>query len=114
MIANIRVNGKIVIPIAEEEVIYYFTKNEQDKIDRNTNLGYKRNNKDILVKDNGVEVKIIKIPIMDNAELSCEIHFDSDSLQNKTIDLIEGFGTENQENHWHCFDINMKLNREKS
>lgn len=45
-------------------------------------------------------------------ELTCEIHFNVEDYPLETTDLIEGLGNEKKNSHWHCFDINLVLNRE--
>ena len=112
-ITNIKINGENLVPVAEEGVIYYFSPTGETEIDENTDLGYPINANKRPIKDDGEEIEIIDFIIKEGAQLSCEIHFLSSILVDKKVDLIEGLTKDKKDNHWHCFDINMKLNREK-
>lgn len=111
-ITNVKINGEKIIPSTEKEEIFYFSK--EGKYDGKTDLGYKLNEQNQPIKDNGelVPIKFYKVS-KDNFELTCEIHFDIDNFPLETVDLIEGIGTDERDNHWHCFDINLRLNRKK-
>jgi hypothetical protein len=110
-ITNIRANGKLLVTSTTEEKIFYFSNNEEEQIDTKTDLGYKTNSKNRPIKDNGKLIPIKWFKIEKGTELTCYIHFKGIELLNKTIDLIEGKDQDSKDNHWHCFDINMKLNR---
>ncbi|WP_430816395.1 phospholipase D-like domain-containing protein [Carboxylicivirga sp. RSCT41] len=49
-----------------------------------------------------------------NFDLTCEIHFNIENFSLETVDLVEGLQKEEATSHWHCFDINLILNREKT
>jgi hypothetical protein len=111
-ITNICIDGEEVVKISENEEIFFFTKN--GKNDSSENHGYKINEKNKLVKKNGDILPIKKIKLANKKSiLSCEVHFNIENFPLNSVDLIEGIGCENLENRWHCFDINLKLNREK-
>lgn len=112
-ITNIKVDGVKTVHSTDSEKIFYFSKKEEFDAS-STDLGYKINDKKQPVKDSGelVPISVIKVE-KDKYELTCEIHFDIENFPLETVDLIEGLGTEEMDNHWHCFDINLKLNREK-
>ena len=111
-ITNVKIDGQKIITSTDDEEIFYFSK--EGKYDGETDLGYKLNKEKQPIKENGklVPMKFFKVS-NDNFELTCEIHFDIDKFPLETVDLIEGLGTDEMDNHWHCFDINLKLNREK-
>jgi hypothetical protein len=111
-LTNIKVDGRRLVTSTENEEIFYLNKNEE--FDNINNLGYKFNNDNKPIKENGTLVPITFFKILnDSYELTCEIHFDVNNFPLETIDLIEGLGTDEKANHWHCFDINLRLNREK-
>jgi hypothetical protein len=112
-ITNIKIAGVKTVHSTDNEEIFCFSKKEKfDAI--SSDLGYKINDKKQPVKENGelVPITVFKID-EDKYELSCEIHFYIENFPLETVDLIEGLGAEERDNHWHCFDINLKLNREK-
>lgn len=111
-ITNVKIDGVKIITSTENEEIFWFSK--EGKFDGSTDLGYQLNKENKPLKDNGklIPMKFFKIS-KDNFEMTCEIHFDIENFPLETVDLIEGIGTEKMDNHWHCFDINLKLNREK-
>jgi hypothetical protein len=113
-ITNIKVNGNRIITSTTSEEIFYFS--HLDEIDGNTDLGYELNGNKQLIRNDGtiVPTKFFKIPTDVRYELSCEIHFDISEFPMETVDLIEGpIETAELNNHWHCFDINLRLNREQ-
>ena len=111
-IANITVNGITQIKSLEDESLVYFSSKDDDS-HLFPDLDYKFNVNKELIKDDGSIMPFTFFKIDDDIkELSCEIHFNVDGFPLETVDLIEGLGTEDKENHWHCFDINLKLNRE--
>lgn len=111
-ITNIKIDGQKIITSTDAEEIFYFS--TKDKYDGTTDLGYKLNELKQPIKDDGqiVPMKFFKLS-KSNFELTCEIHFEIEGFPLETVDLIEGLGTDEEDNHWHCFDINLKLNREK-
>jgi hypothetical protein len=112
-ITNIKVDGNIIITSSTAEEIFYFS--NIDKIGDNTDFGYELNENQQLIKSDGtvVPLKFYKIPNDMRYELSCEIHFDITGFPLETVDLIEGpLDTVELNNHWHCFDINLRLNQE--
>jgi hypothetical protein len=110
-ITNIKINGKIQFQVLEGEKIYYFSVNNDINY-ADESLGYKLNEKGNPINEKREEIPIEIVSVPKGFELSCEIHFKIKNLTNKTIDLIEGFDTDEKDNHWHCFEINMRLNRE--
>jgi hypothetical protein len=90
-ITNIKVNGKVIIPNAKENTIYYFTKNIDEANSDNSDLGYSWDDKKRLVDDKRNIIPIEKIIVDSEFELSCEIHFESRKFKDMTVDLIEGF-----------------------
>jgi hypothetical protein len=111
-ITNIKVNGKTEVIDAEAKTIYHFTSTSQNVDLSQTDHGYDLNDDGVPVDQDANLIPVVNILVTGEFELSCDIHFDSSELQNTTIDLIEGLETDTKDNHWHCFDINMKLNRE--
>lgn len=111
-ITNIKIDGQKIVTSTDEEEIFYFSKD--GKHEDTTDLGYKLNEQNQPIKENGqiVPMKFFNVS-KENFELTCEIHFDVKNFPLETVDLIEGLGTDERDNHWHCFDINLKLNREK-
>lgn len=111
-ISNIKIDGEKIISSTEIEEIIFFSHDGKFKLE--SNFGYKLDNNKQLVKVNGeiIPIKYLKV-LKNNFELSCEIHFDINEFPLETIDLIEGLGTDKFDNHWHCFDINLRLNREE-
>lgn len=111
-ITNIKIDGQKIITSTEAEEIFYFSK--EGIYEGTTNLGYKLNEQNQPIKDDGhiLPMKFFKVSD-DKFELTCEIHFEVKGFPLETVDLIEGLGTDEMDNHWHCFDINLKLNREK-
>ncbi len=111
-ITNIKIDGQKIITSTDKEEIFYFSK--EGKYDGTTDLGYKLNEQKQLIKNDGkiVPMKFFKVS-KDQFELTCEIHFEIANFPLKTVDLLEGIGTDEMDNHWHCFDINLRLNREK-
>jgi hypothetical protein len=103
-ITNIKINGEIKIQELTGEKICYFSNNNK--------INDKDFASDYRVNEKGTEMTIISIIVPKEFELSCEIHFIASDLRNRTIDLIEGLQTDEKDNHWHCFEINMLLNRE--
>ena len=113
-ITNIKVDGNRIITSTDSEEIIYFS--NEDKMGGNTDLGYELNENKQLTRNDGtiVPLKFFKIPNDNRYELSCEIHFDISEFPLETVDLMEGpIETAELNNHWHCFDINLRLNREK-
>jgi hypothetical protein len=111
-ITNIKIDGQKIITSTDAEEIYYFSKD--GKYDGTNDLGYSLNEDQLPIKENGqiVPMKFIKVT-NEKFELTCEIHFDVTDFPLETVDLIEGLGTDDMDNHWHCFDINLRLNRER-
>jgi hypothetical protein len=109
-ITNIKINGEIKLQELRGEIVCYFS--NSNKIDfKNDNLGYgHRNGK--LLNGKGEEIPIIHIVVPKEFDLSCEIHFEAKDFTDKTIDLTEGLKTDFIKKYWHCFKINMLLNRE--
>lgn len=111
-ITNIKINErKVVTSISDEEI---FLVSSDGKLDDNpTDIPYKLNKKKQLIKENGqiVPLKVI-VNKQDPYEISCEIHFNIEDFTLETVDLIEGVGTDTLDSHWHCFDINLQMNRE--
>lgn len=111
-ITNIKVDGNRIITSTDSEEIMYFS--NEDKMVGNTSLGYELNQNKQLTKTDGtiVPLKFFNIPNDNSFEISCEIHFDITGFPLETVDLIEGpIETVELDNHWHCFDINLRLNR---
>lgn len=111
-ITNIKIDGQKIITSTDAEEIFSFSK--EGKYEGTTDLGYKLNEQKQPIKDDGqiVPMKFFKVS-NDKFELTCEIHFEVEGFPLETVDLIEGLGTDEMDNHWHCFDMNLKLNREK-
>jgi hypothetical protein len=114
-ITNIKINGEKIQHLCGMELkgekICCFSNNKELKFKDNSR-GYNLNEKGKPINEKGEEIPIIIVFVPNSFELSCEIHFKAKELINKTIDLIEGLGTDEKDNHWHCFEINMLLNRE--
>ncbi len=114
-ITNIKLGGKKIITSTETEEIIHFSKQSDQSSDLEAEgHGYALNENNELINDHGyiVPIKSFNIPEGDT-EMSCEIHFDITGFPLETVHLIEGLGHEDKGNHWHCFDINLRLNREK-
>lgn len=107
-VTNISVNKELLITEAAPHTIYRFVCNKETSEFESIYLK-KENNR--FVENNGNEATLKQFECNKKDILSCDIHFHSLDFSEKTIDLIEGRGTEKNDNHWHCFDINMKLNR---
>jgi hypothetical protein len=111
-ISNICLDGDEIIKSIESEEFIYFSRN--GRIEYYENQGYKKNEKNRPIKANGEIVPIKKIKISKRKSiLTCQIHFNIENFSFKKVDLIEGIGFENLESRWNCFEINLKLNREK-
>jgi hypothetical protein len=110
-ISHIRIDGVEILNSTEVEEILWFTRT--GKIDKSESHGYQLNEKNRLVKQNGEPLPIKKFKLFNKQSvLTCEIHFNIENFPLEIFDLIEGIGCEQMENHWHCLDINPKLNRE--
>ena len=57
------------------------------------------------------KIILIGISAPKEFEMSCKIHFRARDLIHTTIDLIEGFRTDEDKSRLHVFGINMKTNR---
>ena len=112
-ITNVIVDNSLIVDSISEGEIFYLSK--EGVIDVTINqLDYILNDKGFTVNEAGEPVHVVPKKILTkNFEMSCEIHFNISDFPLETVDLIEGIGTEYEDNHWHCFDINLKMNREK-
>ena len=109
-VTNISVNGKVLIKEVIPHNIYRFICNKnKDTAEFESMYLTKENNG--YVENNGNKVFLQHFKCENNDILLCDIHFYSHDFSEKIIDLVEGRGSEDNDNHWHCFDINMKLNR---
>lgn len=112
-IKNITINGEVYIRKAIEGHIYFINKNNKESF-KNNPCGYDVNEENQMVDDNGKIVPVDFIKISGKTEMTCEVYFKTNDSEiiNGVIDFIEGEGCESDENFWHCFEINLKLNRQ--
>ncbi len=109
-ISDVCINGEEIFSEVKPHTIYHFlAKNRSDEEVFSDYLKKDKNGR--LMEVNGKYVAKEKHIYAHNGTLSCNIHFHAPGFSEKTIDLVEGKGSETEENHWHCFEINMKLNR---
>lgn len=110
-ITDIRIDGVLVSSVAKRNTIYHFDKKGGKKCVEEDYF-WIDNKGNIFTKDNK-PINYQRIPTSNEQSLiECKIHFKDSCLTDKIIHLIEGIGTNTKENHWHCFDINLRLNRE--
>lgn len=112
-IENITVDGIIVYESAKDGFVYYIS--TDDKTDfSNNNCGYKVNEDKKMVDDSGkiVPVELFKIGEGEK-EMVCDVFFDLSkfNIADGCVDFVEGIDCDKMDNHWHCFDINLNLNR---
>ncbi len=107
-VTNITVNGKELVKEVVSHTIYRFICNDNTGEFESMYLTKEKNG---YVENNGNKVSLQQYKCNNNDILLCDIHFFSHDFPEKVIDLVEGRGSEDKDNHWHCFDINMKLNR---
>lgn len=117
-ITDVKIDGNVVVETANRNTIYVFNRKDKelsfdtDYFNTNKNGKFEISNGKVFdKKGNPLDYQVITL---DNevSVLECKIHFKQSELINKTFNLIEGAGTETSDNHWHCFDINMRYNRE--
>jgi hypothetical protein len=112
-IENIRIDGRIVCERAKDGYIYYIGNDNKDDFSDN-NCGYKVNEDKKMIDDNGniVPVEFIKIE-EGEIEMILDVFFNLDvvDITEGNVDFVEGIDCETMDNHWHCFDINLNINR---
>lgn len=112
-ICNISINKKILVKEARKKCIYYI--GNKEKVDfSDNNCGYEVNENKKMIDEKGEIVPLEFIKIEGKSEMTCEVYFEDKEYKftNKMVDFIEGIDCEKMENHWHCFEINLKLHRE--
>lgn len=110
-ITNVKINKVVILDHTAPLTFYCFEKDRQS-IKYVHDTGHKRNSLHRPIDNEGNEIPIVLIPVEhENYEMTCELHFSIDQIELSTIDLVEGLGTDQCENHWHCFDINLQINR---
>ena len=112
-IKNICINNKTIIEEAKNGCIYYLDKDDKEDFSNN-DCGYKVNEDKKMIDDNGNKVPVEFIKIEGKVEMTCEVYFEDNerAFSDKIVDFIEGKDCENKDNFWHCFEINLRLNRE--
>ncbi len=117
-ITDVKIDGSVVVETANRNTVYVFNRKGKE-LSFETN--YFKTNKNGKVKilngkvfdKNGTPLDYQVVTLdKEHSVLECKIHFKQSELINQTFNLIEGAGTETYDNHWHCFDINMRYNRE--
>jgi hypothetical protein len=112
-IENISIDGTIVCERAKDGHIYYIGKDYKDDFSDN-NCGYKVNEEKKMIDDNGNMVPVEYIIIGEGkVEMLCDVFFNLDliDITDGNVDFVEGIDCEKMDNHWHCFDINLNINR---
>lgn len=109
-ISNVSINNETIISEVPSHTVYRFYE-KKDRDDEWDCMFIMKRKDGRYIEKNGHWINIAKYIYTKEGLLSCDIHFHAPGFSQKTIDLIEGKGSESMDNHWHCFDIDMRLNR---
>ncbi len=113
-IKNVCINDNVILKQVRKGYVYYFYKNSLLTDFSNNSCGYGVNENKQLIDSNGKLVPVKQLKCSTNDILTCEVCFKTERMEfiNGIVDLIEGDGYEQDDNHWNAFSINMALNRE--
>jgi len=115
-VRNFRLNNENILEVLTGNSILQFDtddekKEEDENYDWMENRGYKPSRiKGQFVDHHNRTVNVIKSIVKSGDVLECEIVFPLIPKGIKTLDLIEGEGRDDWENHWNCFDISIDKN----
>ncbi len=118
-VKNIRLNNLLVAEELEgNSIIQFNDESTPSKFNENydwiEHRGYKPNLiEGRFVDHNNKMVHVIQSHAINGDVLECEIYFPAVPKDYKIVDLIEGYGREEWENHWNCFDIEIEKNQIK-